>query len=157
MTWTIIAVLIIVGFLFLLLEILVLPGTNIAGVLGFVLIGIGVWQSFVMYGNVAGVITLGSTMILSFITLYYALKSQTWKKAALNKEIKGKVNVIDPEKIKTGDKGKTVSRLAPMGKAFINGEYYEVKTDGEFVDQNTEIIISKIEFNKITVKTAKAK
>ncbi len=152
MTWTIIAVLIGVGFLFLLLEILVLPGTNIAGVLGFILLGIGIWQAYAVYGGFAGTIALSATVIFSIIALYIALKSRTWKKAALSKNIEGKVNIVDTEKIKPGDKGKAVSRLAPMGKAMINGEYYEVKTDGEFVDQETEIEVVKIEYNKVFVK-----
>jgi len=75
MTWTIIAVLLAVGFLFLLLEILVLPGTNIAGILGFVLIGVGIWQAYAVYGGAAGTITLGITIVLSFVALYFALKS----------------------------------------------------------------------------------
>lgn len=152
MTWTIIAVLIGVGFLFLLLEILVLPGTNIAGVLGFILLAIGIWQAYATYGGFAGTIALIITMVLSIFALYFALKSQTWKRAALNKNIEGKVNVIDVSKLKTGDQGKTISRLAPMGKALFNGEYYEVKTNGEFIDQETEIEVVNIEFNKILVK-----
>ena len=152
MAWTIIAVLIGVGFLFLLLEILVLPGTNIAGVLGFVLLGIGIWQAYAVYGGVAGTIALVLIVILSVIALYFALKSNTWKRAALNKNIEGKVNIIDSEKIKPGDHGKAISRLVPMGKAIINGEYYEVKTNGEFIDQETEIEVVKIEYNKVFVK-----
>jgi membrane-bound ClpP family serine protease len=152
MTWTIIGVLIGVGFLFLLLEILVLPGTNIAGVLGFILIAIGIWQAYTNYGGFAGTIALILTVIFSIIVLYFALKSRTWKRAALNKNIEGKVNIIDVQKIKPGDRGKAISRLAPMGKAVINGEYYEVKTNGEFIDQETEVEVVKIEFNKVFVK-----
>ena len=39
-----------------------------------------------------------------------------------------------------------------MGKALINGEFYEVSTDGDFVDPKTEILVLKIEYNKIIVK-----
>lgn len=152
MTWTIIAVLIAVGFLFLLLEVLVLPGTNIAGVVGFVLLAIGIWQAYAVFGGLAGTITLISTLFLSAVALYFALKSKTWNKAALHKNIDGKVNVVDIEKIKTGDKGITVSRLAPMGKAEFAGEFYEVNALGQFIDPGTEIEIVKIENNKITVK-----
>jgi membrane-bound ClpP family serine protease len=152
MTWTIIAVLVAVGFLFLLLEILVLPGTNIAGVVGFVLLAIGIWQAYAVYGGMAGTITLLATLFLSAATLYYALKSKTWSKAALNKNIDSRVNVIDHTKINQGDKGTTVSRLAPMGKAEFYGEYYEVNALGQFIDPGTEIEIVKIEHNKITVK-----
>ena len=153
MTWTIIAVLIIVGFLFLLLEILVLPGTNIAGILGFVLIGVGVWQAYAVYGGAAGTITLGATILLSFLTLYYALKSKTWKKATLKKEITSKVNVINTANIKVGDHGITISRINPMGKAKINNEYYEVRSSGEFINEDTEIEVTHINNNKITIKS----
>ncbi|MBM3436911.1 MAG: hypothetical protein FJY07_11925, partial [Bacteroidetes bacterium] len=141
-----------IGFLFLLLEVLVLPGTNIAGVLGFILLAVGIWQAFAVYGGMAGTITLLVTLFLSGIALYFALKSRTWKKAALNKNIDSRVNVIDTEKIKPGDKGKTISRLAPMGKAEFDGEFVEVKTMSEFIDPGVGIEIVKIENNQIIVK-----
>lgn len=155
MTWTVILVLILVGFLFLLLEILVLPGTNIAGILGFALIGIGIWQAFAVYGTRSGVITLGASFILTIIFLTFALKSKTWNRLTLKSEIDGKVNVIDEINVKAGDEGITVSRLAPAGKALIKNDYYEVHTTGEFVNPNTEIIVTKVEFNKIYVKLKK--
>ncbi len=39
-----------------------------------------------------------------------------------------------------------------MGKAQINGEFYEVSTNGDFIDQQTDIVVEKIEYNKIIVK-----
>jgi len=152
MTWTVIAILIVIGFLFLLLEILVLPGTNVAGFIGFALIAVGVWQAYATHGNLAGSLTLAGSVIFSGVALYYSLKSGTWKRASLNKSINSKVNVIDDTKIKIGDVGKTVSRLAPMGKAIINNVYFEVKTQGKFIDEGTEIEVINIDFNKITVK-----
>jgi membrane-bound ClpP family serine protease len=152
MTWTIIVVLIAVGFLFLLLEVLVLPGTNIAGVLGFILLAVGIWQAFAVYGGMAGTITLLVTLLLSGVSLYFALKSKTWNRAALQKNIDSRVNLVDTEKIKPGDRGKTISRLAPMGKAEFAGEYFEVKTMSEFIDPGVGIEIVKIENSKIIVK-----
>ena len=152
MTWTIIAVLILVGFLFLLLEILVLPGISVAGIIGFVLIAIGVWQAYAVYGSLAGSLTLVGCIVFSAGGLYYSLKSGTWKWAALNKNVEGKVNLVDAGNIKPGDSGRAVSRLAPMGKALINDEYFEVKTQGDYVDAGTEVEVISIDFNKITVK-----
>jgi len=152
MTWTIIAVLIAVGFLFLLLEILVLPGTTVAGIIGFAMIGIGVWQAYAVFGGTAGTLTLIGAAILSIIFLYFALKSKTWDRASLKSNINGRVNVVEENTIQKGDTGKTISRLAPMGKAMINNNYYEVRTKGEYIDQGTEIEVVKIDVNKITVK-----
>jgi membrane-bound ClpP family serine protease len=100
----------------------------------------------------AGHLVLTGTFVMTVLILFLSLRSKTWKRLALSDEIDGKVNVIDLEKVKPGAKGKTVSRLAPMGKALINGEYYEVSTDGDFIDQQTEVVITRIEHNKIIVK-----
>ncbi|MBU2649998.1 MAG: hypothetical protein KKA81_03610 [Bacteroidetes bacterium] len=152
MVWLIIRILIFIGLAFLVLEILVIPGTGIAGILGFALMGVGIWQAYHVYGSTAGHLTLAGTFILSFVTLFLSLRSKTWKRISLKREIDSRVNVIDEMKIHPGDEGKTTSRLAPMGKAFINGDFYEVSTTGEYLEQGTEIIVEKIDWNKIYVK-----
>jgi membrane-bound ClpP family serine protease len=152
MHWLLISTFIIIGLIFLALEILVIPGVGIAGVIGFILISIGVWQAYAGHGTVAGHLVLGGTFALTVVTLVLSLRGKTWKRLALSTSIDSKVNVIDADKIKTGDLGKSVSRLAPMGKAVFNGEFYEVSTNGDFIDQQTDIIVQKIEFNKIIVK-----
>jgi membrane-bound ClpP family serine protease len=152
MHWLLIASLIIIGLVFLVLEILVIPGVGIAGVIGFLLIAVGVWQSYSVYGTIAGHLVLAGTFILTVLALFISLRGKTWRKLALSTSIDSKVNVIDHELIRKGDSGKTVSRLAPMGKAQINGEFYEVSTNGDFIDQQTEIVVEKIEYNKIIVK-----
>ncbi len=152
MHWLLIATFIVIGLLFLVLEILVIPGVGIAGVIGFILIAVGVWQAYAGHGMVAGHLTLGGTVVLSILTLVLSIRSKTWKRIALSTSIDSKVNVIDTEKIRPGDSGRTVSRLAPMGKAMINGEFFEVSTNGDFIDQQTEIEVVKIEYNKIIVK-----
>jgi len=152
MHWLLIATFIIIGLIVLALEILVIPGVGIAGVIGFILIAIGIWQAYSGYGMLAGHLVLAGTIVLTVITLVLSLRGKTWRKLALSTAIDSKVNVIDHELIKTGDTGKTVSRLAPMGKALINGEFYEVSTNGDFIDQQTEIVVEKIEYNKVIVK-----
>ncbi|MBU1012731.1 MAG: hypothetical protein KKG99_06985 [Bacteroidetes bacterium] len=152
MNWTIITVLIIIGLTFIVLEILVIPGQGIAGVIGLIIMAVGIWQTYAVYGLTAGHIVLGSTLILSVVSLVLSLRSKTWKKMMLQTEIKGKVNEIDSAKIKKGDIGKSISRLVPTGKAIFNNEYYEVHTYGTFIDQNIEIEVVSIEHNKILVK-----
>ncbi len=152
MSWTIIAVLIIVGLVFLILELLVVPGTSVVGILGFILIAIGVWQAYAVYGSPAGHYTLAGTLFLTLIVLGFSLRSKTWRRVMLKSEIDGKVNVVKKNSIKAGDVGLSVSRLVPMGKALINNEYFEVRSSGEFIDENTEIVVVKIDNNRIFVK-----
>jgi membrane-bound ClpP family serine protease len=152
MHWLLILTFIILGFIFMVLEVLVIPGFGFAGVIGFILVAIGVWQTYAVYGMLAGHLVLAGTFLLTLAMLYLSLRSKTWKRLMLSSEINSRVNVVDHEKIKPGDKGKTVSRLAPMGKAIINGEYYEVSTTGDFIDQHTEIEVTRLDHNKIFVQ-----
>jgi len=152
MFWLVVVTLILIGLAFLLLEILVIPGTGVAGIIGFILIGIGVWQAYVYYGTVSGHWVLAGTFVATIAVLVLSLRSKTWRKVMLKSEIDGRVNLVDEINLKKGDEGKTVSRLAPMGKALFGTEYYEVKTQGDFIDPGTEVIIEKIEDHKIFVK-----
>ncbi|MCF8234604.1 MAG: hypothetical protein K9G67_06900 [Bacteroidales bacterium] len=152
MGWTLIAILIFIGLLFLVLEILVFPGQAVAGIIGLVIITVAIWQTYIHIGTSAGHITLASTLGASVILLIVALRSKTWKYSMLSDNIDGKVNLLSDEQIKKGDSGKTVSRLNPAGKALINDDYFEVHTQGDYIDPGTEIIVTKIEFNKIYVK-----
>jgi membrane-bound ClpP family serine protease len=152
MSWLLIAVFIVLGLAFLVLEILVIPGVGVAGVIGFALISIAVWQSYAQYGSTAGHLVLAGTFVLTLITLVLSLRNKTWKKIALSAKISSKVNVVGAEAVHLGDQGVTTSRLAPMGKALINGEFYEVRTTGAFIDQQEDIIVEKIDNNKIYVK-----
>lgn len=152
MFWLVIAILILIGLLSLVLEILVIPGSGVAGIIGFILLGIGVWQAYAYYGTPVGHYVLGGTIALSLITLVLSLRSKTWNRIMLHDNIDSRVNVLAQDKIKVGDEGKTISRVNPSGKAFINDDYYEVRTNGDFIDQGTTIIVEKIERSKIFVK-----
>ena len=113
---------------------------------------VGIYQTYKVYGTTSGHIVLGASFVLSVTSLVLSLRSKTWKKMMLSSAVKSKVNVIDENKLKVGDIGKTSSRLAPAGKAIINDEFFEVHSHGEFIDPNTEIEVIQIDFNKIYVK-----
>lgn len=141
---------ILVGVILLLLEVLVLP-SGIAGVVGLAMIGVAIWQSFVL-STTTGIVVSVVTLVVSILSVVITMKSKTWNRAALHNEIDGKANDVNISKLSIGEKGKAVSRLAPMGKAMLGDEYYEVATLGEFVDHNSDIEIIKIDGNKIIVK-----
>lgn len=151
--WTVILVLIATGLLMVLLEILVIPGGGLAGIVGFVLMASGVWFAFTREGNEAGLYTLAGTILVNIAALTLALRSKTWDKAMLKSNIDSKVNVVDHEQVKPGNTGVTISRCAPSGKAVINGEIHEVHTRSEFLDENTPIEVLKVEGYKIYIKS----
>jgi membrane-bound ClpP family serine protease len=153
MTWLIVLSLIVAGIIFLLLEILVVPGATVVGLFGLVLVVAGVVVSFNQYGVETGVMTLAGTLVVSLLAIGIALRSKTWKKAMHSSVLEGRVNVFEAEKVVKGDEGIAVTRLNPMGKALINEEYYEVRSYDNLLPENTPIIVIKVEGNKIIVKS----
>ena len=114
--WWIIILLILIGLLLLVLEILVIPGAGVPGIVGFGLMVTGVWLSYSRIGTYEGNIVLLSTIAVNVVGVIIAVRSKTWNRAMLNTENTGRVNLIDSEKIKVGEQGITISRCTPMGR-----------------------------------------
>ncbi|MFH2141983.1 MAG: NfeD family protein [Bacteroidota bacterium] len=152
MTVTGIILLILLGIILILLEFLVIPGVTVAGIGGVLSLAAAVYLAYDNYGNEGGNYALAGTSVVVITSLVFALRSRTWKKLMLRSSIDYKINAVELEKVKAGDIGISVSRLAPMGKIQINDEFYEAKSMNEFIDQNTEIVVRKIENNIIIVK-----
>jgi len=155
MTAFAIILLILLGLLLLLIEFAVIPGVTIAGIGGFILLGLSVYIAFVSYGTGIGFLTLTFVLVASPLMIFYFFKSKTGKKMVLESLIDGKVEGVNTEKIHVGDAGKTLGRLAPSGKVKVNGEVLEAQSVGGFVDHNTEIKVIKILSNKIIVEPVK--
>ncbi|GAB4304270.1 MAG: hypothetical protein Kow0068_26100 [Marinilabiliales bacterium] len=147
-----VVLLILLGVILVLLEFLVFPGVTVAGIAGTLFIAAGVYYSYSKFGYSVGNYTLAGSIVFVLLVIIYALRGKTWKKVALDTAVDSKVNTIEDNKIKPGDTGVCVSRLAPMGKVLINGEYYEAKSYSNFIDHKTEIVVVKIENGKLIVK-----
>lgn len=152
MPWTLILALIIVGLLFLILEILVVPGTTIVGIAGFAMLVFGIWESYALYGSTTGHLVLAGTVLSTILVLYFSLKSRTWRRMMLTRNIDSRVNVVDEQLIHPGDSGQAVSRLAPAGKALINGILVEVHSIDGFLDENTHLVVTRVDHSRIIVK-----
>jgi membrane-bound ClpP family serine protease len=155
MTLLAIVLLILLGLLLLLIEFAVIPGVTIAGIGGAVLLIASVYVAFTGIGTVAGFITLAVVLIVSPLMIYYFFNSRSGKKMILESEIGGKIENFNPDNLKVGDIGKTIGRLAPMGKIKVNGELVEAQSTGAFIDHQTEIRIIKIKSNQIIVEPIK--
>ena len=153
---TFIILLIVIGLALLIVEVVVLPGVTVAGIGGLILIGCSVFLTFRWYGNPYGTLSLIFTCILFIVFLIYVLRAKTWDRLSLHSEIDSKVNVVDTDDIKTGDKGITVSRLAPIGKILIHDKIMEGKSEFGLIDVNKEIEVVYINESTIVVQEIKS-
>ncbi len=140
------------GLVLIILELIAIPGTTIAGISGLAMIVYGIVRVYSEYGTTWGTISLFVTLFFCVILLVYSLRTKTWKRFALDKSIDSKANDIKQEDFNVGDRGITITRLASAGNVEINGKRIEAFTTTAFLDPNTEIEIERIEGSKIFVR-----
>lgn len=152
MNLLIIIFLVFLGIVLLLIEFTILPGITIAGIGGLLLFAYSIYLAFTSYGTLVGFITLGFVLIVSPVLVVKLFKGRSGRKMVLNTVLSGFTNEINEEKVKIGDIGITVGRLAPMGKIKVNDEVVEVKSTGTFIDPGEKVRIIHIEKSLITVE-----
>ncbi len=152
MSLTAVILLILIGLALILVEFLVLPGTNIAGIVGILLLIGGIYFSYKDIGVPTAHFVLGATLLLMVGSIVLALRSKTWNKLSLNESIDGKVENILAGSVKPGDRGETLTRLAPMGSVLVNEQSFEARAGHHFLDPHTPVEVVKIEGNVLEVK-----
>ena len=142
--------LILVGLVLIFVEILLVPGVGVAGILGLLcLVGSSVY-SFYYMGTTAGlIVTVVNSLLLIGLTIY-VLRAKTWKRMSLETNIDSKA--VEDAVLSVGDKGKTMTRLAPMGAARFGDNVVEVKALEGMLDPGTPVKVVLIEDNKIYVR-----
>jgi membrane-bound ClpP family serine protease len=155
MSLTAIIFLIILGVILFYVEFLIVPGVTIAGIAGAICILVGVYFGYKDFGTPQGHYILGSTAIVSVFSIIIMLRSNTWKKIALDTKIEGKTSLSLKSEINVGDTGQTVTRLNPYGKVSINNKFYEARSTNSYIDPKIEIEVKKIDGSQLIVKLLK--
>lgn len=151
MEWLIVLMLVLIGGVLVILEFLVFPGVNVAGVLGFICIIAGVYFGYSYYGSAVGHFILLGTTLFGIGLTWYALRSKTWKKLSLDTKIEGSVEGVD-DSVRAGDCGIAQGRLAPMGNVRIGEVVVEAESLSGYIDANQPVEVVKVMKNKIIVK-----
>jgi len=163
-------ILFLLGLVLLILEIFVIPGFGIAGVLGITFIVASLilsmqgfvipqfeWQKQILKKNV--LVVLGSlvTSLVTFgVMAYFLPQIKPFSRLTLALEQNPEEGYIVQERKLAesfiGKKGKTVTVLRPSGKAEIDGEVYVVESDGEYIEAGKEVEIIEVSGNRIVVQ-----
>ncbi|MBP8777165.1 MAG: NfeD family protein [Bacteroidaceae bacterium] len=151
MEYLIIIGVILLGILFFLLEIFVIPGTSIAGVGAIACLCYSVFYAYATRGVLEGSITLGIVIILVIGAFVWLMRSHTLKRIALKKEIDSSVDNQAERSVSVGDTGITNTRLALIGRAQIGGQEVEVKSVDGFLDEHTPIKVVRIDQGTLLV------
>ena len=135
-----IVLLIFLGLLFLVAELVLLPGVSIGALLSLVCYGSSIYLAFRDFGPSTGFI-----VVLS-------LRAKTWQRFSLKQEIRSS-SMPDPDgEVQIGARGKSVSRLSPMGKIMIDGRLYEAKSQDVYIDPRSDVEVVGFENFSVIVK-----
>ena len=150
MTILTIALLVVCGFVMLALELLLIPGFSIPGIMGIALIVYGVWRARLAYDVEGALITIVLSAIGAFLLVKFAMRSRTVRSVGLSHNEKG-YSAPDDFSVLTGKEGVALSPLRPAGTAIIEGNRVDVVTEGEFIEKETPVRVLGIEGTRVIV------
>ncbi len=146
--------LIVLGIVLLLIELMLIPGFGVTGILGILSLVGGVVLAYTSHGATVGHITLATTIVASALLLWYALQPKTWKRLTLHENITAQAIETPQQKgLEAGMQGMAITRLAPMGTVKINGVEIEAASHDTIIDPLAKVEIIKIDGTKVIVKT----
>lgn len=143
--------LLIFGVLFLVAELVLLPGVSIGALLSIVCYGSAIYLGF-EHSTTMGVVMIVVAAVSALVASVFSLRAKTWQRFALNKEIQSTSMPSPAEELETGARGVTISRLSPMGKVEIQGRMYEAKSVDAYIDPKTEVEVVGFENFSVIVK-----
>lgn len=155
MEYGITALIVLLATVLLVTEILFIPGVGIAGIMGTLLMIASVFYAFFVISDVAGWVTLLLVALICIALFLWALYGNSLDKVALKKNINSTVRENEIKKFSVGERGVARTRLALIGEAEINGHIVEVKSEGAFINEGSEIEIVRISGDSLFVKAVK--
>ncbi len=152
--WMVIAIFVL-GVLALLFELHVLPGHGISGLVGVLLILTSIVLAFgtVFVGLVETAIALTVAVALFFLALRWLPESAFMQRFAFAGAQSAGSGYLAAQPVVglDGVEGIAQTYLRPAGAAILNGNRYQVQTDGEYIPAQTRIRVKRVEGAKIIV------
>jgi len=153
-----------VGLFLLVLELFVIPGFGLAGILGLLALlsalvmstlGAGSHSEVVIWAVVRMGFSIILAIVLSVLFLKFLPKLPVGRKLVLSTELpasEGYASAPSTDYQWLGRTGRAHSALRPAGIADIEGHRLDVVSDGEFIDAGESIRVMHVDGNRIVVQ-----
>lgn len=145
---------IVLGLVFLFAELLLLPGLSVGAFLSLVCYGGALYVAFDRYSVKVGVWSIAVIVVLSLIVVIISLRAKTWRRLSLEQRITSS-SKNDLSAVSIGDRGCSLSRLAPVGRAEFAGRSYEAKSQAGYIDAGVEVEVVGFDDFSLIVKPIK--
>jgi membrane-bound ClpP family serine protease len=143
-----------VGILVIIAEIII-PSGGILGILAAGLFGYSLYIVFSQVSATAGMLFVMADLVTIPILVYGGIKflarSPVTLRARLSKD-DGVTSQDAAQNVLLGMEGRSVTDLRPSGVAIIDRQRIDVVTRGEYLEKETEIVVTAVRGNQIVVK-----
>jgi membrane-bound ClpP family serine protease len=154
MTLTTIIILILIGLVLIAVEIFIIPGTTLVGILGAACVVTGMVLGFLKLESSTGWLLFSITLAVCVGLGYFGFRGSTYQRFAVKTASDGRI-VDQVNALQPGMRGTTLTRCAPIGKAQFAKEIEDVYSVGEFIEPHSPVEILYIKENKIFVDVIK--
>lgn len=144
--------LIVLGIIFLVIEVFLIPGISIAGIASLLCYIAGISMAYVQLGPETGTWFLGISAVVSGLVMYWFFRSKSLDKMSLKSSIDSNTAPLKGLEAKPGDVGVTLSRLAPIGNILLNGVIVEGRCENEIIEPNVQIVVVEIGSTNVLVR-----
>ncbi len=148
--------LILVGLALVVVEVTVVPGLNVVGVIGVLGAAVGVVVAFAEYGPAGGLGTLAATILAAGGLAYVLYESGAWDRFVLSDSLRRDADADAAETESRsrllGRTGVAVTPLRPGGVADLGGERVEVETEGAFVAAGSRVRVVALDRQRVRVR-----
>ncbi|ACV28377.1 NfeD family protein [Anaerococcus prevotii] len=143
------------GVTLLALEIFI-PSFGLIGICGLVLVGLSLYNSFMMDGREVILLVAATLAIILSVTVYVTLgfRANIFDKEILksvNSRERGYNSKVDYSHL-LAKRGRTKSILRPTGRIEIDGKYYDATSQGDFIKPLAKIEVVSVKDGHIVVK-----
>lgn len=151
-------VLILLGLALVAVEVYLVPGVNVVGVLGVLMAGGGVVYAFATGGSLGGFLALVGAVAGGALLFTYLWRSGAWNRFVLAEDL-GRDPLLESAEHDTrarllGRTGVAITPLRPTGVVAIDGTRVEVLTEGAFVAAGSRVRVVAMDRRRYFVRLA---
>lgn len=149
--FSIVAALLVIGYLLLLIEVFVTPGLGLLGLAGLACLGGGCVLAFVWYGAERGTLLVAATLVGATALLVIVPKTRFGRRM-VHRESLASAQASE-SRVEVGQVGTAESDLRPAGIARFGDLRESVVADGEFLATGTAVRVVEISGSRVVVES----
>ncbi len=148
-----VVVLLVLGVIALGVEIFIIPGFGVAGILGILAMIGGAVAAWFQYGPFWGGVAAGGTVLVTVIMSVAVLRSRTVRKRlVLDTQLSRGGGTESQELVElVGKRGTAKTDLRPAGIAEVDGRRVDVVSQGRFIEKGAPVKVVEIDGPRVVV------